>query len=153
AMNRDGRLEVLAVNARTKAVNNIWQESPNSDWSGWSDLEGTMEPELLLIRDHAGYLRGFGVDVMRKCVMQRRQNDNGEGGWRNWKDLGGDVSPGLAVGQNLDGRLELFGVSRRNQRIVRAYQVRTNDAALEWTTWASFGPRVIPGLTMGQNAD
>ncbi|HEV2393111.1 MAG TPA: two-component regulator propeller domain-containing protein [Verrucomicrobiae bacterium] len=150
ATNRNGQLEVFAVERIRHTLRQITQTMPNSrDWTTWKDLGGPVGAPIAATHDLDGRLEVFAPDVQGSGVKHLWQTQ--EGSWSAWANLGGHIEPGLVATPNLDGRLELFGVERGTHELVHCWQRQTNSDS-DWAPWASLGGSVLPGIAAGRNA-
>lgn len=149
----DGGLEVFAVDSASGGVRHMWQTNVHGGWSGWRDLGGALQPEMVVARNKEGRLELFGVDAHDKTLAHCSQIvANSKERWSEWQSLGGAILPGFTVGQNADGRLEAFAINSTNGRVNQIYQVVTNGG-IGWSGWNDFGTSAKTGLAVGRNAD
>ncbi len=125
-----GRLEVFARGS-DKALHHIWQVAPNSGWSSWGSLGGTIDIVKVGLNQD-GRLEAFarGTDNALWNIWQVAPNS----GWSNWNSLGGWIDS-IEVAQNADGRLEVFGRGS-DKALWHNWQVAPNSG---WSGWQSMG--------------
>jgi len=151
ATNREGALEVFAVDRNSGALCTIRQVTTNSvDWSDWQIFGGALLPPIAAAQDMDGRLEVFGVDAKSGSATRIRENDS-QGHWSEWTAQGGNLAPGLVVIRNRDGRLELFGIDATNGSLVHCWQLNPNETG-GWSPWASLGGSILPGFTASLNA-
>lgn len=150
ATNRDGALEVFAINRTGGALCFIQQTVPGGiEWSGWTNLGGTLQGSVALGENFDGRLEVFAVDANTSAAMHIWQTDL-KGHWSGWAERGGNLSPGLAVARNRDGRLEFFGLDADSGGLLHCWQLPFTNG-VQWSDWANLGGAIQPGFTVDRN--
>ncbi len=88
--NRDGRLEVFAVNRTNGAVDRIFQVITNGhmEWSSWLSLGGNVKTGIAAGNNADGRLEVFAVNGGDATLLHRWQlkpdSSDASGNWSSW---------------------------------------------------------------------
>ena len=157
--NKDGRLEVFAIEKKTNKIYHIWQNEPNTEnWnSGWTVLGNEMSAkEIAVGTNKDGRLEVFAInkDDTNKIYHIWQNEPNTENWNSGWTVLGnGMMAKEIAVqvnGTKEDGgRLEVFAIKDDNTNQV--HYIRQNmltsesSKTLNLRWWAIPANNVPPG--------
>ncbi|MQS38524.1 family 43 glycosylhydrolase [Streptomyces katsurahamanus] len=150
ALDVDGRLTVLALDAGDRSMLRRVQIDPESDtWSAWERFGGPAGALPTLGRNTNGRLEVFSLAPGGVNLHHRVQRPDGR--WYDWEEFGGPAGAAPAVGRDAGGRLEVFalspggGIARRRQ---------WSPGSLTWDAWdAGFGGPAGAPPVVAANAD
>lgn len=148
---KDGMLEVLAVEHATHALKCSRQSRPNGPfWSGWSDLGGTVQAPVAAATGEGGDIEVFACGAGNGGVKYIHQLPGGT--WSGWAELGGNVQPQLAAARDSDGRMEVFGIAPATGHLLHCWQLEPAPGS-RWSVWADLGGKLVPEMAIGHNRD
>jgi len=131
--NRDGQVDVFAIEANTGHLQRTWRKLDGS-WSGWNDF-GEMRIDL---SPSVGVNADGGLEIFvvshDSSVWWNHQNKDGT--WDGWVSLGGSVKSSIAVARNQDGRMEIFAVGYTSSQLEHCFQMPGDR---HWAGWSSLG--------------
>lgn len=118
ATNPDGRLW------------HIVQSAPNSGWSGWQALNGSLVGDPVPVVNRDGRLEVFarGNDQALWHMWQMTAG----GAWSGYASLGGIITSNPSALSNADGRLEAFVLGADNALWHRPHQIPVGAIGRAW---------------------
>jgi RHS repeat-associated protein len=155
AMNTDGRLEAVGVNAGVSG-NNVYhsvQATPGGTWSAWSLLTSTpgVLSQVSLTRDATGTLVAVGVNSAGS-IFTAKQSSPGSTTWNAWAGLPAGVLTDVAVAMNTDGRLEAVGVNANVTGTNNVYHSVQAAPGGAWSGWSPLNAGNISQLSLTRDA-
>ena len=179
--NKDGRLEVFAIDKDTNKVSHVFQNNTENDhideWSEWRSLDDTVAvnsdvgERIVVGTNKDGRLEVFAIDkddtkILRHiCQIEPNSRPklgpDGSSGWSKWSILVEGISlVQIKVGTNKDGRLEVFAIQEGTNKVVHIWQNEPNTD--NWNSgWVVLGSNEILGsngieasqIVVGSNKD
>ena len=147
--NADGVLEVFRVGP-DGVLQHRWQKKSNGDWSAWSSLGASFEPDVAVATNGKGEMEVFAVERGSRQLLRIHQVGSNSPDWSTWATIGGGVAPPLAVAQNADGRIEVFALGLDGLTLKHFWQT---DAAGGWSGPEDLGGRLASGVVTASNSD
>jgi hypothetical protein len=161
AQNKDGRLEVFAVDLVDNYLWHQWQKKAgdSQSWSGWTRLGSTItiKGDPIIAKNTDGRLEIFAVNAANNQLYHKWQTIAGNSNsWSIWHNIGSAITirGEPVIASNSDGRLEVFVVNAANNQVYHKWQTFAGSSN-SWSAWKNLGSAItIRGdPVIGKNSD
>jgi hypothetical protein len=148
AQNKDGRLEVFAVDLVDNYLWHQWQKKAgdSQSWSGWTRLGSTItiKGDPIIAKNTDGRLEIFAVNAANNQLYHKWQTIAGNSNsWSIWHNIGSAITirGEPVIASNSDGRLEVFVVNAANNQVYHKWQTSAGSSN-SWSWWKNLGSAI-----------